>query len=115
MPLFDDPVEATIGGDPVLWLGCENDGSELLAIVVGPAGHVSAVTVTSVRANFRRVNGAWANVDDAGAAEMLKRDVAEGLIAQPLPAPTGTEPKLPPGTIYDSAGNPYTADGDPLT
>lgn len=116
MPLFDDPVEATVSDQPVLWLGTDHahdgDKSVTVAVIVGEGGDVSVVPVAALRANFRHVNGRWLNVDDQGAAEAAgsagfgHTEISEN--ADPTVA------KYPPGTIFDKEGNPYTADGDPL-
>lgn len=108
MPLFDDPVRATVGDRPVLWLGTESTADGIYAVIVGSEGEVSAVVVQSVRAGFRHVDGEWIDAEQAAraGAELLK-----GSAEDPLPtAPSG----YPSGTIFDSLGGAYNADGDPL-
>lgn len=107
MPLFDDPVRATINDKPVLWLGTESTSDGVYAVVVGEEGHVSTVVVDTIRAGFRFAGGEWID-----AAEKAAADAADAAAVDPLP--TGPDKSLPPGVIFDSDGNPYTADGDPL-
>jgi shikimate 5-dehydrogenase len=99
MPLFDDPVAATLGDDPVLWLGTETDKEGIKAVILGPGGHASAVMLEAIRANMRLVDGAWLDVDTEKANEL--RAVVAAEVA-------------PTKRIYDSFGNAYTADGDPI-
>lgn len=102
MPLFDDPVRATINDRPVLWLGTESTADGVYAVVVGEDGHVSTVVVETIRAGFRYVDHEWMDVAEA--------DAAKAALPPADPLPTGPDKTI----IFDSDGNPYTADGDPL-
>jgi hypothetical protein len=110
MALFDDPVAATIGGDPVLWLGTDFNGEDIMGIVVGPDGHVSAVKISALRAGFRYVNGVWQDVDDTPQPDIdaLGQQLAVALGDPPI----GLQPEedATPGVIYDGDGNAYDAE-----
>jgi hypothetical protein len=118
MPLFDDPVEAEVGGQRVLWLGTESVTSDgrprPAAIIVSESGNVSAVQLESVKANFRLVNGGWLNVNDEGAAEAARPVEQQADPTQFHPSSVSSNKVYPPGTIFDTFGNAYTSDGDPI-
>jgi hypothetical protein len=126
--LFDDPVEAEVNGQPVLWLGTETSRSGgALAVIVSASGHASLVELTSVRAKLRYVGTGWINGNDQDAAAAATREaqdfdhpdlgtagVRERMIGSDAKPEYPDAVTYPKGTIFDSSGYPYTADGDPI-